>query len=158
MTPGYANPIEIGIGAESEGPGRTIRCSRRSRRSAFPTATITCRNCRRWQRIAPPIATTSSTIEKLAGLGGDAAAADRIIALETALSQAQWSAADRRDVDKTNNPMTRAQVSALAPQFNWDASLAQRGLGNTPQVIVREPSAIVGRGEDPRLDAALDLA
>ena len=65
------------------------------------------------------------TIEKLAGLPGGEAAADRIIALETALSQAQWSAAERRDIDKTYNPMGRAQLAKLAPQFDWTAHARQ---------------------------------
>jgi endothelin-converting enzyme/putative endopeptidase len=146
MTPGYANPIGIGIGANPKDPEHY---------TVFATqATLGLPNRDYYLSDSPKMAAYRAAyrdyiinIERLAGLGGDSATADRIIALETALSQAQWSAADRRDVDKTNNPMTRAQVSALAPQFNWDASLAQRGLGNTPQVIVREPSAIAGAGK-----------
>jgi putative endopeptidase len=87
------------------------------------------------------------TIQTLAGLPGGADSADRIIALETALSQVQWAPADRRDIDKTYNPMTRGQLAALAPQIDWNASLAERGLGNATQIIVREPSAIAGAGK-----------
>src|SRR5262249_43196015 len=87
------------------------------------------------------------TIQTLAGLPGGAESADRIIALETALSEAQWAPADRRDIDKTYNPMTRAQLASLAPQFDWAASLSERGLGNATKVIVREPSAISGAGK-----------
>ncbi len=87
------------------------------------------------------------TIEKLAGLPGGEAAADRIIALETALSQAQWTAADRRDIDKIYNPMTRAQLIKLAPQFDWNAALAKAGLGSAKTVIVTEPSAVAGAGK-----------
>jgi endothelin-converting enzyme/putative endopeptidase len=143
MTPGYANPIGIGIGANPKDPDHY---------SVFATqSTLGLPNRDYYLSDTPKMAAYRAAyrdyiikIEKLAGLGGDAATADRIIALETALSQAQWSAADRRDIDKTYNPMSRAQVSALAPEFNWDASLTQRGLGNAPQVIVREPSAIAG--------------
>jgi putative endopeptidase len=146
MTPGYANPIGIGIGANPKDPNHY---------TVFATqSTLGLPNRDYYLSDSPKMAAYRAAyrdyiikIDKLAGLGGGEAAADRIIALETALSQAQWSAADRRDVDKTNNPMTRAQVSALAPQFNWNASLAQRGLGNTSQVIVREPSAIAGAGK-----------
>ena len=41
------------------------------------------------------------------------------------LSKVQWPAADRRDIDKIYNPMTRAQLIKLAPQFDWNATLAQ---------------------------------
>jgi len=87
------------------------------------------------------------TVQKLAGLPGGEASADRIIALETALSKAQWPAADRRDIDKIFNPMTRGQLTKLAPQFDWSASLAKAGLAGTKQVIVTEPSAVAGAGK-----------
>jgi putative endopeptidase len=146
MTPGYANPIGIGIGANPKDPTHYSVVTTQS--------TLGLPNRDYYLSDSPKMAAYRAAyrdyiikIENLAGLGGGEAAADRIIALETALSQAQWSAADRRDIDKTYNPMTRAQVSALAPEFNWDASLTQRGLGNAPQVIVREPSAIAGAGK-----------
>ncbi len=87
------------------------------------------------------------TIEKLAGLPGGAAAADRIIALETALSKVQWAAADRRDIDKIYNPMTPAKLAKLAPQFQWNATLAKSGLGSAKSIIVTEPSAVAGAGK-----------
>ena len=98
------------------------------------------------------------TIEKLAGLPGGEAAADRIIALETALSKAQWTAAERRDIDKIYNPMTRAQLTKLAPQFDWDRDARQGAASATPKTVI-VTRAVGGRrrGQDPRLDAALDL-
>lgn len=87
------------------------------------------------------------TIEKLAGLPGGAAAADRIIALETALSKVQWPAADRRDIDKIYNPMTPARLAKLAPQFQWSSTLAKSGLGSAKSIIVTEPSAVAGAGK-----------
>jgi len=87
------------------------------------------------------------TIEKLAGLSDPEGAADRIIALETALSKEQWKAADRRDIDKIYNPMTPAQLQTLAPQFDWTSTLAKAGLGSPKTVIVTEPSAVAGAGK-----------
>src|SRR5206468_7377417 len=87
------------------------------------------------------------SMEKLAGLPDPEGAADRIIALETAISKVQWPAADRRDIDKIYNPMTRAQLTKLAPQFDWTATLAKSGLGNSKKVVATEPSAIAGAGK-----------
>ena len=87
------------------------------------------------------------TIENLAGLPGGEAAADRIIALETALAQTQWPADQLRDVDKVYNPMDRAQLTRLAPEFDWDSTLRKAGLGIAPSVIVGEPSAVAGAGK-----------
>jgi putative endopeptidase len=88
-----------------------------------------------------------TNIERLAGLPGGEAAADRIIALETELSKVQWPAAERRDIDKIYNPMTVAQLQKLAPQFAWASTLAKSGLGSPKTIIVTEPSAVAGAGK-----------
>ena len=86
------------------------------------------------------------TLQKLAGMSGGAASVNRAIALETALSAAQWEAAQRRDIDKIYNPKSRAELAALAPQFQWNATLAKAGLPTAPTVVALEPSAIAGAG------------
>ena len=98
------------------------------------------------------------TIEKLAGLPGGEAAADRIIALETELSKAQWTAADRRDIDKIYNPMTRAQLIEARAAVRLERVACQGGPWQSPKtVIVTRAFGGRRRGQDPRLDAALDL-
>src|SRR3984957_20086967 len=62
---------------------------------------------------------------KLAGMDNADARADRILALETQIAKAQWSRADRRDEDKIYNPMKIADLKAMAPNFSWDAFLAE---------------------------------
>ncbi|HEY5347872.1 MAG TPA: M13 family metallopeptidase N-terminal domain-containing protein, partial [Rhizomicrobium sp.] len=54
----------------------------------------------------------------LAGIK-DAARADAVYALEKKLAAASWAAEDRRDEDKTYNPMTLAALEKFAPQFPW---------------------------------------
>jgi len=85
-------------------------------------------------------------LTQIAGLAGfrDAAArADRMIALETRIATDQWTPAQRRDVTKTTNRMTVAQLSALAPQGEWALWLSTQGLGQPARLIVGETSAIV---------------
>ncbi|MDB5677525.1 M13 family metallopeptidase [Sphingomonas bacterium] len=89
-------------------------------------------------------------IEELAGVSDPAARASRadaIIALETSLAKDQWTPEARRDPVKTYNPMTRAQLTKLAPQFDWTPVLAKIGLGKMPTVIVAEPSAVTAAGK-----------
>src|SRR5579863_7780887 len=62
---------------------------------------------------------------KLAGMDDVDARADRILALESQIAKAQWSRADRRDEDKVYNPMKIADLKAMAPDFPWDAFLAE---------------------------------
>src|SRR5206468_9909114 len=49
------------------------------------------------------------------GTPNPAAAADRVMAFETAIAKVSWASADRRDIDKTNNPMTSAALAKYAP-------------------------------------------
>jgi putative endopeptidase len=83
----------------------------------------------------------------LAGMSDAAARADRVLALETEIAKVSWTRADRRDVEKTYNPVTLPQLKALAPEFRWDAFLDETHIpmttaqGNPRYVIVAEKSA-----------------
>ena len=67
--------------------------------------------------------------------------AKAIVDLETAIAQASWSRAERRDPDKTYNPMTPEQLETLAPGFPWRAFLAKTGLPPVERLDVGEPTA-----------------
>ncbi|MEY4966433.1 MAG: hypothetical protein RL274_2016 [Pseudomonadota bacterium] len=83
----------------------------------------------------------------LAGLPDAQARADRVLALETEIALVSWTRADRRDADKTYNPMPVSNLKTLAPEFPWDAFLAETSIPfKTPQgheryVIVAENTA-----------------
>ncbi len=84
-------------------------------------------------------------ISRVLGLVGDKKAAENakaILALETKIAERHWPIADRRERDKTYNPKTIAELEKEAPQFPWKAYLDAQGLGNEPQVIVRENTAM----------------
>ncbi len=75
-------------------------------------------------------------IAKMLSLGGIADArkkADRIFALETAIAKLHWPAAERRNADKTYNPMTEAELVRLVPKFPWAPFLKELEIGNPPQ-------------------------
>jgi predicted metalloendopeptidase len=82
----------------------------------------------------------------LAGLADPEGRAARIYDLETAIATAHWTRAERRDDDKTYNPMKISQLEAFAPEFPWRAYLgaAHIPLGDPAgerTVIVGEKSA-----------------
>jgi predicted metalloendopeptidase len=83
-------------------------------------------------------------VEKLLALAGqpDAAAqAERIVALETEIAKAQWSAVQNRDPIKTYNKMGIAQLKALAPGFDWDGWMKEQGIaGKVREVNVAQPT------------------
>jgi putative endopeptidase len=78
----------------------------------------------------------------LAGWADPDAAAAAIVDLETQIAAVSWTRAERRDPDKTYNPMTPAELEKAAPGFAWHAWLAAGGLGDARQVIVRENTSI----------------
>ena len=144
--PGYASPIDLDMEADFKHPDVYSAYASQAR-LGMPSREYYLDAGAKMEAHRAAYRNYIITIQKLAALPGGAAAADRIIALETEISKAQWPAADRRDIDKIYNPMTRAQLTKLAPQFAWAPTLAQAGLGSTKQVIVTEPSAVAGAGK-----------
>jgi len=91
-----------------------------------------------------------------AGRGDVDASADAVVALETAIAEAQWDAVANRDPQKTYNPMTRAQLAELAPHIDWARYFAAIELPRSvATVLVSQPSYV--RGLD-RLVAETPLA
>jgi len=88
-------------------------------------------------------------LERILALGGHtsaAAAARTVLDIDTRLAGGHWERAETRDVQKTYNLKTFAQVKELCPAFDWDAYVtnlsgskltAEELMG---EVIVRQPS------------------
>ena len=144
--PGFASPISIGIDADEKDPTRYTVASGQAR-LGLPTRDYYLLPDAKYVGFRKAYRAYIIKIEQLAGIADAAAKADAIIALETRLSQDQWTPERRRDPQATYNPMTRVQLTKLAPQFDWTATLAHVGLGKMPQVIVREPSAVAAAGK-----------
>ena len=154
VKPGYASPVDVGIDPNFKNPDAYAVFVGQSR-LGMPSREYYLDQSAKMQAHRAAYRNYIITIEKLAGLPGGEAAADRIIALETELSKAQWEAADRRDVDKIYNPMSVAELSKFAPEFDWNSTLAKSGLGATSSVIVTEPSAVQAAG---RIFASVPLS
>jgi endothelin-converting enzyme/putative endopeptidase len=146
IKPGYASPVDVGIGPNFKNPDAYAVFAGQAR-LGMPSREYYLEDNAKMKAHRAAYRNYIVSIEKLAGLPDPEGAADRIIKLETDLSKAQWTAADRRDIDKIYNPMTRAQLIKLAPQFDWNATLAKGGLANAKTVIVTEPSAVAGAGK-----------
>ena len=88
-------------------------------------------------------------LTRLLGLGGHEApeaAAARILEIDTRLAAGHWERAETRDVQKTYNLLTFAELQELCPSFDWHVYLTN--LGGTRfapeevlgEVVVRQPS------------------
>ena len=88
----------------------------------------------------------------LGGMTDVEARADRVLALETEIAKVSWNRADRRDEDKVYNPMPVSALKTLAPDFAWDAFLAEGRIplakadGHERYVIVAEKTAFAPLG------------
>ena len=78
----------------------------------------------------------------LIGTPNAAAAADSIMAFETAIARISWDKNDLRDIDKLNNPMTAAQLAAYAPGVEWATYLADTKVDGVPTLIVGDNTAV----------------
>jgi putative endopeptidase len=78
----------------------------------------------------------------MVGYPDPAASASAILALETRIAEASWTQVDERDIDKTVNPMTLAELQAYAPGLDWSAHLDAAGTGGQAQVIVGPKTAV----------------
>ncbi|MFL6829637.1 MAG: M13 family metallopeptidase [Sphingomicrobium sp.] len=79
---------------------------------------------------------------KTIGQPDAAAAADRVLAFETAIAKVSWPSEDRRDIDKTNNPMSAAKLAKYAPGIDWAAYFAGAKVPAQKRMIVNEKTAI----------------
>ena len=84
-----------------------------------------------------------TNVLNLAGEKDADARAKAILALETKIAQAHWARSESRDATKTYNKMTLAELSKLAPGFNFAELIHDSGV-NTNDVIVAQPSAFTG--------------
>ncbi|MDN4038061.1 M13 family metallopeptidase [Massilia sp. YIM B02443] len=81
----------------------------------------------------------------LAGEKNAAAQAKAIVDFETELAKVQWTKVENRDPVKRYNKMTVAELTRLAPGYDWNAALAAAGVGNKlDTIIVSQPSYFTG--------------
>ena len=88
-----------------------------------------------------------TTVLQLAGASNPDKRAAAIYTLEVKIAQAHWPAAERRDADKTYNPLTISALEKYAPEFPWRAYLSGTSVGEKFEngadrtLIVAEKSA-----------------
>jgi putative endopeptidase len=83
---------------------------------------------------------------ELAAVANAKELAEKVMALETSIASHHWDQVKDRDATLTYNKLTRSQVKALMPTFDWDSYLLH---GQIPSivldsVIVQQPSFFEG--------------
>ncbi len=73
-----------------------------------------------------------------------AAAAQKVLDIDTRIAAGHWERADTRDVQKTYNLLTHDELVALCPAFDWDAYVTNlTGPGVTTESVLAE--VVVGQ-------------
>ena len=92
----------------------------------------------------PQLAAYTAFVErslKTAGYADSAKAAADVVAFETRIAKVSWAVAERRDIDKTYNPTTVADLTTYAP-FPWPAYLTAAGMPGQTKVVLGEKTAV----------------
>ncbi len=76
------------------------------------------------------------------GYANPAGVADAIIGFETQIADKSWKIADRREIEKTNNPMSTAQLMVYAPGIDWAQFFAGSAVPAQKRLIVGENTAV----------------
>ena len=143
---GYTAPVGLGILPDPADPIRYVAAAGQGG-LGLPNRDYYLLTGEKYDAIRTAYRAYVVQMHKLAGIPDAEAKADRIIALETAMAKVQWAPERQRDIKQVYNPMNRAQLAALAPQFEWPAYLQSAGLGNVDTVIAAETSAIAETGK-----------
>jgi putative endopeptidase len=77
----------------------------------------------------------------LAGWAKPAENAKAVVDFETQLAEATWTRVERRNRDKTYNPMSPAELSAATPGFDWNRYLAGTELPKVDRIVVTTNTA-----------------
>ena len=84
---------------------------------------------------------------ELSGHADGAAAADRILELETRLAENHWDKVDNRDANKRYNKVTDAELTEMLSNLDLDAYFSGLGTGRQEYVIVSQPSYLAAVNE-----------
>ena len=144
-TPGYTAPVGIGIIPDLADPTRYTAVAGQGG-LGMPNRDYYLREGAQYDAYRTAYRAYVVQLHRLAGLSDPEARADRIIALERRIAEAHWTPERSRDIQAINNPMTRAQLAALAPHFEWDVYLRRRGLASANSVIATQTTAITAIG------------
>ncbi len=83
-----------------------------------------------------------SSLLSMANWPDAANAAKEVLALETRIAEVSWTRTERRDRDRTYNPMTIAELQAYAPALPWQTLLTEAQLKDAKRVVLTTNTAV----------------
>ena len=92
----------------------------------------------------PKYKTYIATLFTLAGYDNGAARAEAIFALETEIARVHWTRVERRQAEKTYNPVPVAEMANRFPGLDWSRFIAGSTIPVQGEVIISTPSSLAG--------------
>jgi len=136
-------PFSVGVGADQKSSNENIVSISQSG-LGLPDRDYYLLNDAKMAQVRDAYRGYIAKLFTLANQPDAAGAANRVLALETAIASKHWDRARGRDRNATYNKMTVAQLAALSPSYDWRTYLKDAGLGAAQNVVVRQPDYISG--------------
>ena len=83
----------------------------------------------------------------LVGWNDPQGSADAVMAMETQMARASWDRVQRRDRDKTYNPMSPTELQSFAPGYDFKRYLAAADLSSADKVVVSDNTAFPAKAK-----------
>jgi putative endopeptidase len=135
---GVPAPFAFGVGQDAKRSDRYAVYLSQSG-LGLPDRDYYLRDGERFESLRVAYAEYIRTLLELAGQRDPAGAAERVLALETALAEHHWTRTANRDRDATYNKMSISELRETAPGFDWSGYFAAAGIADVDTVIVRQP-------------------
>jgi len=142
---GIGNPITTGIFPDAKRPDMyTVWVDQSG--LAMPDRDYYLEDEARFVEMRAKYVTYVTDVLGMVGNRDAAAAASRVMELETRLARASWAPVDLRDVDKVYNPFDVASATKATPGLAWARYLDGLGVSGHDHLIVGQPSFFADLG------------
>ena len=135
----FGSPVSVFVGVDLMQSDQHITSASQSG-LGLPDRDFYLRDDERSRQLLDAYRTFITRLWDAAEWGDGEDAADRIIALETAIAGEHWTRVQNRDRQATYNKKTVAELTEMAPGFDWMLMLDQAGLGEIEEIVIRQPS------------------
>jgi len=138
---GIQGPIGVGVGQDPKASSVNI-VSMNQAGLGLPDRDYYLRNDAKTAAARTAYVAYLTKLFMLAGQPDGAGAAQRILALETAIATKQWDRVKSRDRNASYNKMSVADLNKLMPSYDWKSYLEVAKLSKASDVIVRQPDYV----------------
>jgi putative endopeptidase len=140
-SPGFASAFGVGISADLKDPNR-YALGLAQGGLGLPDREYYLSDEPKLKEVRAKYLEHIARMLSLAQVSDAPAKAKDILSFETSLAHVQWSIEQRRVVEANYNPRTKTQLIAYAPGFDWQPFFEASEIGDRPQFVLYQLTAI----------------